>query len=134
MTFVIDASVTMAWCFDDEAAPGTDALLARLSEEGALVPHLWEYEVANVLLVAEQRGRISEAQAGRFTSLLAQLPIVRGGDIGTGSTILALGRRHGISAYDAAYLAVAEQAGIGLATLDGRLRGAARSAGVPTLP
>ena len=29
MSFVLDCSVTMAWCFDDERTAHTDALLER---------------------------------------------------------------------------------------------------------
>src|SRR5664279_2945569 len=75
MPVVIDASVTMAWCFDDEATPLTDGVLDRLREDEAFVPSLWQLEVANVLLGAERRGRITEAQATRFLDLLMQLRI-----------------------------------------------------------
>jgi predicted nucleic acid-binding protein len=69
--FVIDSSVAMAWCFEDEASDATDAVLDRLNEECAVVPAIWPLEVANVLLVAERRGRLSEAQASRFLELLS---------------------------------------------------------------
>lgn len=132
MTFVIDTSVTMAWCFEDEATEATDAVLARLTSEEAVVPGLWRLEVTNVLLIAERRRRITEAQSSRFVSLLEGLPIRVAPPEPTGD-LLAVGRRHGLSAYDAAYLALAERTGSALATLDRRLAEACRTAGVETL-
>lgn len=130
MVFVVDASVTMSWCFEDEARPVTDDLLARLTSETILVPALWTHEVANVLLVSERRGRMSESQAARFVELLRQLPIrIDSAPVDMG-TLLAIGRRHNLSAYDAAYLALAERLGVALATVDQDLAEAARSAGV----
>ena len=132
MPFVVDASVTMAWCFEDEATPETEALLDRLQEDAATVPSLWELEVVNVLLVAERRNRLGEAQSARFLSLLGQLPISVDtvSDVGA---VLAAGRRHNLSAYDAAYLVLAEREGLALATLDASLAAAADSAGVSLL-
>lgn len=131
--FVVDASVTMAWCFEDEATEATDAVLDRLRSERALVPAIWPLEVANVLLVAQRRGRVSEAQIGRFVRLLAQLPVdvdETGPDI---ASLVALGRTHALSSSDASYLLLAERAGLPLATLDEPLTRAATRAGVPLL-
>jgi predicted nucleic acid-binding protein len=131
--FVVDTSVATAWCFEDEATKITEAALDRLLDEQALVPAIWPLEVANVLLVAERRGRLSEAQATRFAQLVGQLPI----DVDDAATdvpsIIAAGRQHGLSAYDASYLVLAERHGIPLATLDRDLARAARKAGVPLL-
>jgi len=61
----MDISVTMSWCFEDEATPASDAVLDRLGAEQAAVPSSWPLEVANVLLVAERRKRLTEARASR---------------------------------------------------------------------
>ena len=131
--FVIDTSVAMAWCFEDEATQATDAVLDLLRTDQVVVPAIWPLEVANVLLVAERRGRLTEAQASRFLELLAQLPI----NVDTSPTdmagIVATGRRHTLSSYDAAYLLLAERLGAALATLDKVLAKAARKAGVQLL-
>ena len=132
MTFVVDTSVTMAWCFEDEATGATEALLDRLASEGAVAPGLWRLEVSNVLVVAERRGRITEAQSSHFVALLERLPI-RLLDPGSFAELLAIGRRHNLSAYDAAYLALAERTGSPLATLDRGLADACGAAGVRTL-
>jgi predicted nucleic acid-binding protein len=130
---VIDTSVAMAWCFEDEATLATEAVLDLLRDDQVVVPAIWSLEVANVLLVAERRGRLSEAQASRFLELLAQLPI----NVDTSPTdmagIVATGRRHTLSCYDAAYLLLAERLGATLATLDKPLAKAARKAGVQLL-
>jgi predicted nucleic acid-binding protein len=131
--FVIDTSIAMAWCFEDEATEATDTVLDLLRNDQAVVPAIWPLEVANVLLVAERRGRLSEAQASRFLELLTQLPI----NVDTSATdvagVVAIGRRHTLSSYDAAYLLLAERLGAALATLDKVLAKAARKAGVHLL-
>jgi predicted nucleic acid-binding protein len=131
--FVIDTSIAMAWCFEDEATEATDAVLDRLRDEEAAVPAIWPLEVANVLLVAERRGRLSEAQASRFLELLTQLPIEVDDAPGDLAGIVAAGRRHDLSSYDASYLVLAERLGASLATLDQRLAKAAERAGVKLL-
>jgi len=133
MPFVLDASVAMAWCFEDETNRDTEAVLDRLTDDPAVVPSLWVYEVANVVLMAERRGRLTEFQGTRFVELLGRLPINVDLAPPEITTVLAVGRRHGLSAYDAAYLALAERDGIPLATQDERLRAAAIAAGVPLL-
>jgi predicted nucleic acid-binding protein len=135
VSFVLDASVALAWCFDDEAHPDCDAALRRLATERASVPAIWSLEVVNVLLGAERRGRISRADSAKFLALLGALPI----DVDPGTAArasretLVLAREHGLSSHDAAYLELATRAGCPLATRDLRLAGAARQAGVALL-
>src|SRR5208283_3607512 len=73
---VPDASATLTWCFEDEATAWTDALLANLrAGDEAIVPAHWAAEIANALLIAVRRGRISREKANRFFSDLRALPI-----------------------------------------------------------
>ena len=134
--FVLDCSVAMAWCFADEADAVADAVLERLSEDVALAPSIWLLEVANVLLVAERRGRINSADAARFLDLLSALPITI--DETTRERawgpIAGLGREHGLSSYDAAYLELAMREGVPLASRDAALRSAAEASGVAVMP
>src|SRR5262249_19749898 len=132
--FVVDASVTLAWCFEDEATPQTEAILDRLIDDTALVPALWELEVSNVLLIAERRRRLTEAQSARFVALLGKLPIHVDSASVEMDAVLTAGRRHTLTAYDAAYLVLAEREGIRLATMDAKLRIAAKDAGVAVIP
>jgi predicted nucleic acid-binding protein len=131
--FVLDASVTLAWFFEDELSPQTESVLDRLAEDHAVVPAVWELEVANALLVSERRGRLTEFQTAHFVELLSTLPINVDLTPPPMTATLAVGRRHGLSSYDAAYLIQAERDGIALATRDGGLRAAAEAAGVPLL-
>ncbi|MBI2205423.1 MAG: type II toxin-antitoxin system VapC family toxin [Candidatus Rokubacteria bacterium] len=133
MRLVVDCSVTMGWCFESEADRYTDAALHALDDGEAVVPALWALEVSNVLLVAERRRRIERPDSARFLRLLTALPIVIADspamhDI---DALLTLGRRHGLSAYDAAYLQIAVEQRLPLATRDRALRAAAVAAGVP---
>jgi len=133
MAFVVDVSMTMAWCFEDEASPRSEAVLDRLHGETAIVPSIWPLEVANVLVVGQRRGRLTAAQSARFVEVLDRLPIeieMRALSIGD---IVHSGIANGLSAYDAAYLSAAARLGLPLATLDRRLTEAARAAGVSVL-
>lgn len=130
--FVLDASVVMAWCFEDEANIYADAVLDRLRENRALVPSIWPLEVANVLVAAERRKRITKAEGVHFIELLRQLPIQV--DLSSEQRIfdavLNLACEHTLSTYDAAYLDLAMQTGHQLATLDSALRQAAARSGL----
>lgn len=130
--FVLDCSVAMSWCFEDEADSYATVMLDMLPESEAVVPSIWTLEVANVLLVAERRGRLTEAEGLQFLSLLCALPITveYPTPILHLEPILLLGRRHNLSAYDAAYLELAMRNGLPLATLDERLREVAGRLGV----
>ena len=133
MAFVVDASVALAWCFEDEATPYAESVLDRLQQTEAAVPWIWPLEVANVLLTAERRQRLTEAQTVRLAQLLRGLPITidtEGLTQALGST-LSLGREYGLSAYDTSYLELAMRQGLSLATQDADLREAAARAGVP---
>ena len=74
MAFVVDASIAGSWCFPDESDAGAEALLDRLAEEPGLAPGLWWYEVRNILIVNERRGRIDAAGSAAFLADLARLP------------------------------------------------------------
>lgn len=103
-----------------------------LSTSEALVPIICPFEVANVLLVGERRGRLTQADTGQFLNLLASLPIRidHGPQNLALNEILVLGRQYGLSAYDAAYLELAMREGLPLATRDTAIRSAASRCGV----
>ncbi|MGH2459121.1 MAG: type II toxin-antitoxin system VapC family toxin [Chloroflexota bacterium] len=133
MAFVVDNSVAMAWCFDDEANAYTESVLDRLRREEAVVPSIWPLEAANVLLLAERRQRISEAQLSHFVTILRSLPITVSEirlEAATGP-VLSLARSHRLTAYDAAYLELAMREVLPPATQDHDLAAAARRVGVP---
>ena len=132
MPFVLDASVTLGWSFADEQNAYAHHVLSRLESDLAVVPSVWLLEVANGLLVAERRGRFSAADVAQIYGVLADLPITWDDltlDRAFGA-VLEIGRAHGLSAYDAAYLELAMREGLPLATQDERLRVPATRAGV----
>jgi hypothetical protein len=72
LSFVIDASATLPWRFEDEATPWTEALLDRvLKGEDVIAPSHWPLEVANGLLIALRRGRVTSEQIQEFVDDLA---------------------------------------------------------------
>ncbi|HBH30260.1 MAG: type II toxin-antitoxin system VapC family toxin [Desulfofustis sp. PB-SRB1] len=134
--FVVDNSVVMAWCFEDESSNYADQVLERLALSQGFVPAIWPLEVCNVLLVAEKKNRIGEADSIRFMELLNQLPIIVEQESPERMTreIFALARTHNVSSYDASYLDLAMRKGLPIATLDKNLSDAARRSNVPLLP
>ena len=131
MTFVMDASITAAWCFPDEDAPAANLAFERIGAETAVVPAHWWFELRNVLLTGERRGRLERRQTGRFLRALRDLPIE------TDRTpdemaIFELARRHGLTFYDAAYLELARRHD-SLSSMDKALLAAAKAEGVEAL-
>lgn len=135
MSFVVDCSLAVTWCFEDEASPEGDALLERMQEEGAVVPALWHLEIGNVLLQAERRGRITPADQAARIELLRKLPVDTDAETTARALteILSLARAQRLTTYDAAYLELAARRGWPLATKDRELRDAAVQLGVEVL-
>jgi len=131
--FVIDNSVVMSWCFQDETSKYTDAVLGHLEEATAYVPAIWPLEVGNVLLVAERRKRLSQADSSRFISLLFDLPIIVEQELPERmlSEILSLAREYKLSSYDASYLDIAMRKGLPIASTDKHILAAAKRSNIP---
>lgn len=127
-SFVLDCSVTMAWCFTDERTPATAALQDRMTTEAAVVPAHWFLEVGNVLVMAEKHKRIVARDAAQFLALLHILDIRADHETGprTFDHLMPLCRNHGLTTYDAAYLDLAMRTHLPLATLDKDVRKAAK--------
>lgn len=121
---VPDASATLTWCFEDEAMPWTDSLLADLKAGyEAIVPAHWPAEVANALLIAVRRGRISREKANRFFLDLRALPIridLESRDA-VFDQVFKLAEQYSLIIYDAGYLELAIREGLPLVTLDNDL-------------
>lgn len=128
---VIDSTIALAWLFEDERTPASEAVLDQLTDDEAVVPSVWPLEVTNALLDAESHGRLSEGQASRMLSLVAQLPITVDRSSDDSVAVHAAARRHNLSAYQASYLVLAERLGVPVATADATLSDAAHVAGVP---
>jgi predicted nucleic acid-binding protein len=131
--FVLDASVVLTWCFPDENSALAQQV-ADLFKQGdtAVAPSFWPHEVLNALMVGEKRKRISHVLLRSFLNDLAKLPIALEQVPATAvfSRVQRLSREHDLTAYDAAYLDLALDNGLPLATLDSDLLQACRKAGV----
>ncbi|MGD9981490.1 MAG: type II toxin-antitoxin system VapC family toxin [Hyphomonadaceae bacterium] len=132
MGVVVDASAAACWIFKDEATPATDALLTRVRNTGGVVPALWNWEVANLLLSGIRRARISVADASGHLADLALLPIAIDAECAAraGRETFLLARAHNLTAYDAAYLELAQRTGLDLASKDAALCAVAAALGV----
>ena len=130
---VVDASVALAWCLSDEEDELAERVLVQVASDGGIAPAHWPLEVANGLLAAERRGRLEVTDSDRARRLLADLQIeIIPIELSTAAgMVLDTARSHGLSAYDAAYLDLANFRGLALATLDTDLSRAAAAAGVP---
>jgi predicted nucleic acid-binding protein len=125
LSFIVDASVAACWAFRDESDPRADAAFELLRRESALVPSLWWYEIRNVILVNERRGRILQPHVDVFLHEIGSMEIIA--DLSADeSAICALARKHRLTFYDATYLELACRERLPLATLDNALAASAR--------
>jgi predicted nucleic acid-binding protein len=134
MNLVIDGSTALGFLLADEEPESATRVLDAI-ENGVptIVPAHWCVEVANGLIMAERRKRVSQAEASEALNLVAALPVVTDEQTAQRafSDTAALARQYGLTIYDAAYLELAMRRGASLATTDGALAKAAKAAGVP---
>ncbi len=132
---VLDVSVALTWCFEDEMTPERIEFLERLKDASIIVPPLWHVELANALIQDQRRGRIDQAAIGEFDALVRQLDIRtdRGRDRDGLLALIDLVRLHGLTVYDAVYLGRALRLAIPLAAHDLAPQRAARLAGVEVI-
>ncbi|MFZ3218098.1 MAG: type II toxin-antitoxin system VapC family toxin [Candidatus Acidiferrales bacterium] len=124
----MDCSVAAAWALADERTEWTSAALKAATVEGAIVPSLFWFEIRNILVVNERRGRIKQMQPARF---LADIDLLTDVDVRpVESDLLELARTHNLTVYDAGYLELASRLGLPLCTLDTQLIQAAPKIGV----
>lgn len=136
MPFVLDSSAALALLLPDEREDGRELISDRLSSDVALVPAIWMLEMLNVLPVAVRRRRLTPAIAQMLCSEILAFEVQEDTHITTSrrAAVFALADRYGLTAYDASYLELAIHRGAPLASLDQRLREAAKSAGTALLP
>ncbi len=135
MSVVIDSSMALTWCFEDEASPQSDVIFERVRDDGAVVPALWHLELANVLLQAKKRGRIALGDVATRLKLISELPITTDHEtpMRAWREVIALARTENLTEYDAAYLELAIRRSLPLSTRDDALIAAARRVGVTVL-
>ena len=132
-SFVIDASATLPWCFDDEATSYAEGLLNRCAAgEEVMVASVWPLEITNGLLSAQRRGRVTAERVEQFLVQILRLRI----HVEPFTTqqavrdVKQLAQTHQLTAYDAAYLALALRYNLPLATFDIELMQASFGVGV----
>ena len=134
MSWVMDCSIAGALGLPDERSHRAEAFLTVFAEgEEVWVPPLWWYEMSNLLVSAMRRRRLTEAGAARLGDLYSSLPILTEAppSPAVAMAVRRLAIEHRLSAYDAAYLELAQRLGAGLATRDRDLARAAAASGVP---
>jgi len=121
---VIDASVALKWRLrDEEATSQADTLLEDFlaGKLELLTPTLFDYEIANALRVAVTRQRLSEQDAAAALDDFAQYTIVQYDFTGIARLTFHMSGQYQRSAYDSAYLALAQSQGVWFFTGDKRL-------------
>lgn len=130
--FVLDASVAASWAFPDEGSPSAAQALELLAKDSATVPTLFWFELRNILVVNERRGRIREASTRAFLHDMALLPI-RIDPVLDEDEVMRMARTYRLTVYDASYLELASRCKAPLATLDHQLARACALEDVTTL-
>jgi predicted nucleic acid-binding protein len=135
MSFVVDTSIALAWCFNDERTQPVIDLLYRVGQTGALAPILWPLEALNALLMAERRRRVDAGRRHRLVGFLRALPVTLDAETAdqAWTATIRLAERHRLTVYDAAYLELAQRRKLPLATLDEDLIKAANALGTTVL-
>jgi predicted nucleic acid-binding protein len=135
-SFIVDASVGFAWVYEEQSTPETDGLLNQVAAGATVVvPALWFLEMANVLLVAQRRHRLTalhrKAALGKLAAM--QFTMDEEGMRHAFSITSELAEKHGLTIYDATYLELALRRSLPLASRDEALKTVARRCGVKTL-
>ncbi|OGA24469.1 MAG: hypothetical protein A3H34_03805 [Betaproteobacteria bacterium RIFCSPLOWO2_02_FULL_67_19] len=130
MAFVADNSVIVAWFIASQASARTNALLERAAIGDVHVPFIWRAEFAATLLALSHGRRLQPARIPAMLDELERLELVHDATPPAARSLIELGRRHALSAYDACYLELALRLRLPLAARDAPLRKAAERAGV----
>jgi predicted nucleic acid-binding protein len=133
---VVDASVTLAWIHAEERTSAINAIAERVAAEGCIVPSIWSSEIANAVVMAMRRKRMTQAGLDEALATLRRMPIKieQTGRELAWRYALPMAIRHKLTVYDATYLELAVRKQLPLATLDDELIAAARAEGIPVLP
>ena len=130
-TFVLDASVTVAWLLRQSAE--ADRVLELLAEgPKALVPGLWHLETRNSLIVEMRRKKLSTGWYKRIVGHLGSLPVQTDHQFNLESSF-GLAVRHNLTFYDAVYLELAKRCDVPIATFDKAIVKAAKAEKLPLI-
>ena len=104
MSHVVDCSITLPWFLEDERTRFTDQVLNAIHQVEYWAPSVWRLEMLNGLLMAERRKRIDRARRIESIDQVTRLNVRLDPALPNVTAIGALAERHGLTAYDAAYL------------------------------
>jgi predicted nucleic acid-binding protein len=133
--FVLDASVALGWLVDDPPSAYALRVQQRMIDGSRpVVPVHWHLEIANALLTAGRRKILRRDISGILSDIAALLPFIETDDLPDDiGTVVGIGQRQQLTAYDASYVALAARRNLSLATQDTAMTSAARRLKIPVL-
>jgi len=126
---IIDASMAANWQLDDEKNEKANQILEEVRDCHLIVPSIFWHEMRSIFIASEKRGRTTKAEILQLLENLRTLRIHEQ-EFNNDALILSLAFQYNLSAYDAAYLALAIQKNAILATNDQKLARAALVANI----
>jgi len=136
LSVIVDMSLVLAWLFEEDHTADALRILPQVEKDGLLVPPLWWTELENGILIGERRGRKTPAELAAFLKLVRALPI-QTDDAPRhriSDAIIALGRAHRLTAYNATYVELAVRQFAPIATFDAAIRACAPALGIEVFP
>jgi predicted nucleic acid-binding protein len=135
VSLVLDSSIALGWCFEDQHTPAIKLVLQQVVDTGALAPQIWPLEVLNGLATAERRGRLDTSTRERLEGFLRELPVALDDDTAPDAwtRTVPLAHRFNLTVYAAAYLELAQRQQLPLASVDESLRRAGTELGLTIL-
>jgi predicted nucleic acid-binding protein len=133
---VLDASLMIARILSEPHVGTSDDLYEMLDANQILVPSHWSTEIANALRTNIRRKRIMLEDVDGIIGFLSKLhltstPPIQLREIGP---LTKFAEAYALTAYDAAYVQIAQEHRGQLATLDHQMRACARQLDIPLLP
>ncbi len=133
---VLDASVMVAWLLGEPSVASDTELDSGLRDDSIIVPSHWPIEISNALRTHLKANRLS---ASDFIQIMTRIdmvtiqvePSIHLDEIGP---LAQFALTHELTTYDAAYVQLAAQHNVKLATLDRAMRTAAAKLNIPLLP
>jgi len=136
ITCVVDASIGIQLVVEEALSEQTEELFRHLTSAPPArlyVPDLFYLECANILRKYHQRFGYSRAQVEQSIALLRGLDVIVVPFIQIIESTVHLSLLHGITAYDASYVALADEYNLSLVTADIRLLNAMQHSAINVL-
>lgn len=133
---VADASLMVAWLLQEDDVLIVPDVYQTLPERDIVVPSHWPIEVANALLANVRRRRFAIDKVDSILDALSVFRILVDAPIAIEqmSDLTHFAASQKLTVYDAAYVHLAFEEGVPLATLDQDMRQAARQLNIALVP